>query len=152
MLSLHGINEVPNPTAKYHLFLDDGRQPKDVVWIELPPLHWVVVKSFKEFVDCIQTNGVPATVSFDHDLCDEHYKEYTVAHDERSLSYGKIRYEVFKEKTGLQCAEFLVNYCIDNNIQLPLYYIHTLNGIGRMNIFKCMEGGRPYLQTFTITK
>ena len=37
----------------YHLFLDDARDPQDVKWLELPPYHWVVVRSFKEFVNTI---------------------------------------------------------------------------------------------------
>lgn len=129
----------------YHLFLDDGRQPKDVKWIELPPLNWVVVTDYDEFVRTIKEKGIPATVSFDHDLCQEHYDEYTVAHDERMLSYGKIRYDVFTEKTGFDCAKFLAELCVEKGVPIPLYYIHTLNPIGRQNIFSIMESARKVL-------
>ena len=60
----------------YHLFLDDNRHPKDVTWIELPLVEWTVVRSYKEFVKTVEEFGIPATVSFDHDLGDEHYNEY----------------------------------------------------------------------------
>ena len=130
----------------YHLFLDDARQPKDVKWIELPPYSWVVVKTYKEFVDTITKKGMPTTVSFDHDLADEHYAEYTAAHDPKLLPENKrIRYEIFAEKTGYDCAKWLANYCVDNNVPLPLYYVHTLNPIGKANIFSVMESARKVL-------
>ncbi len=134
----------------YHLFLDDSRQPKDVKWIELPLVAWVVVKTYKEFVDYITKNGVPTTVTFDHDLADEHYAEYTAAHDPLLIGERRIRYEKFTEKTGYDCAKWLANYCVDNNTPLPLYYIHTLNPIGRQNIFSAMESARPYIASFQI--
>ncbi len=129
----------------YHLFLDDSRQPKDVKWIDLPPYNWVAVKSYDEFVKTIQKRGIPETVTFDHDLADEHYKEYSVAHDEKMLSYGTIRYNVFKEKTGYDCAKFLAELCVETKSPIPLYYIHTLNPLGRQNIFSIMESARKVL-------
>jgi hypothetical protein len=105
----------------------------------------VVVTDYDEFVRTIKEKGIPATVSFDHDLCQEHYDEYTVAHDERMLSYGKIRYDVFTEKTGFDCAKFLAELCVEKGVPIPLYYIHTLNPIGRQNIFSIMESARKVL-------
>lgn len=137
----------PNP---YHLFLDDCREPKNVTWIELPPHDWVVVRSYKQFVDTIKEKGVPTTVSFDHDLADEHYLEYTRVH--QTTNPSPINYSQFKELTGYDCAKFLVNYCIDNNVELPLYYLHTMNGVGAANIASIMESGRRYLFTFIIPK
>jgi hypothetical protein len=67
--------------SNYSLFLDDEREVKDVKWLDLPPYHWVVVKSFNQFVSTIKERGIPSSVSFDHDLADEHYKEYHVAND-----------------------------------------------------------------------
>ena len=129
----------------YHLFLDDEREPKDVKWIELPPVAWVVVKNYKAFVETIKRDGIPTTISFDHDLADEHYQEYTVAHDERMLSFGTIRYDRLKEKTGYDCAKWLAELCVERNVPIPLYYIHTLNPIGRQNIFSVMESARKVL-------
>ena len=122
----------------YNLFLDDHRQPKDVKWIDLPPVEWIVVKTYDEFVNTIQKNGIPACISFDHDLGDEHYQEYFRANNgDKTIRYGN-----FKEKTGFECAKWLANFCVDTGTPLPLYYIHTLNGMGRMNIFAILESAR----------
>jgi hypothetical protein len=134
----------------YHLFLDDERYPKDVVWLELPMVGWTIVRNFKEFVETIQRDGVPATVSFDHDLADEHYQEYHVAHDEKMLSKGTFRYDKMKEKTGYHCAQWLAEYCIDKNIPIPVYYAHTMNPIGKANIVSVLESAKKYLASFTI--
>ena len=132
---------------QYHLFLDDSRFPKDVKWIELPPVAWVIVRNYQQFVEIIRRDGVPLSISFDHDLADEHYQEYSYAHDKKMLSYGKIRYDRFSEKTGCDCAKWLANYCIDNHIPIPLYYLHTLNGIGRQNIFSVLESARKVIMS-----
>jgi hypothetical protein len=84
-------------------------------------------------------------VSFDHDLCQEHYDEYTVAHDPKMLSYGTIRYHIFKEKSGYEAAKYLAEECVCKNVPIPPYYIHTLNPIGRQNIFNIMEETRKVL-------
>ena len=129
----------------YHLFLDDAREPNDVKWVDLPPYHWVVVTNFKEFVKTVKEKGIPETVSFDHDLCQEHYDEYTVAHDERMLSRGTIRYNIFTEKTGYDCAKWLAELCIQLKKPIPQYYIHTLNPIGKENIRSILESARKVL-------
>ena len=129
----------------YHLFLDDDRHPQDVKWIELPPYAWVEVKSYAEFVKTVKEKGIPETVSFDHDLADEHYAEYRAAHDETSPSFGKIRYENLVEKTGMDCARFLAELCVKRNVPIPRYYIHTLNGIGLQNIASILESARKVL-------
>lgn len=125
--------------SKYSLFLDDVRIPSRVTWVKLPPRDWVVVRNYNEFVECIERYGVPTECAFDHDLCSEHYNEFTAAHDERLPDYGVIRYNQFKEKTGYDAAKWLTNYCVDNGTPLPIYYIHTLNPVGYQNIQSEME-------------
>lgn len=83
-------------------------------------------------------------VSFDHDLADEHYKEYYVAHDAKIIGEKRIRYDIFSEKTGRDCALWLANYCLDKGVPIPLYYMHSLNGIGCANIFTIMENARTF--------
>jgi hypothetical protein len=136
----------------YNLFLDDdeNRIPHKLSWIELPLVEWTIVRSYDEFVATIKRDGLPKIVSFDHDLADEHYMEYQRAHSPNLIGERKIQYEDFTEKTGYDCAKWLGNYCIDNGLQLPLYYIHTLNPIGRQNIFSALENARKYLVSFTI--
>lgn len=131
----------------YHLFLDDdpNRIPHKLAWIELPLVEWTIVRNYNDFVATIKKRGLPTTVSFDHDLADEHYVEYTAAHDKDSPSFGKIRYDQLKEKTGYDAAKWLAQFCVDNNTPIPLYYIHTLNPVGRMNIFSVLESARQVM-------
>lgn len=129
----------------YHLFLDDERFPKDVKWIELPLVNWEIVRNYKQFVETIKTRGIPATVSFDHDLAQEHYDEYTAAHDKRMLSCGTIRYHRFQEKSGFECAKWLAEECVSRKATIPEYYIHTLNPIGGENIRSILESARKVL-------
>jgi hypothetical protein len=129
----------------YHLFLDDARDPQDVKWLDLPPYNWVIVRDYKEFVQTVKSKGIPETVSFDHDLCQEHYDEYTVAHDERMLSRGTIRYHIFTEKTGYDCAKWLAELCVKQKASIPEYFIHTLNPIGKENIASILESARKVL-------
>lgn len=124
----------------YHLFLDDNRNPRDVIWIDLPPVEWTVVRSYEEFTKTIEHNGVPATVSFDHDINTEHYKEF--ARIKESGYTIPIDYNRFKEKTGMHCARWLANYCVDKGLPIPIYYVHTLNGPGAANIFSVLESAR----------
>ena len=130
---------------KYNLFLDDDptRIPGKLPWIDLPLVEWIIVRNYEAFVNRILCDGIPQIVSFDHDLGDEHYKEYHRVH--ATGFKEKINYTKFKEKTGYDCAKFLANFCVDNSIPLPLYYIHTLNGPGAANIFSIMESARKVI-------
>ena len=47
------------------------------------------VRSFEEFVGYVTANGLPDYISFDHDLGEE--------------------------KSGYDCAKWLVEYCLDHN-------------------------------------
>jgi len=101
----------------YYLFLDDIRKPSEVTWIKLPRLNWLIVRNYKDFVKMITDRGLPAAISFDHDLVDLHYVN------------GEI-----SEKTGYDCAKWLIQFCMDNDFPFPEYYIHTMNPIGADNI------------------
>lgn len=127
---------------KYYLFLDDERIPTKVAWVQLPLVNWTIVRNYSQFVDIINNNGLPEAISFDHDLADEHYVEYSTSHDPNSPSYGHIQYDKFKEKTGYDCAKWLAQYCVDNNLPVPNYYIHTMNPIGGGNITSILENAK----------
>lgn len=77
------------------LFLDDTLQPPDITWD--------VVRSYDDFVYYIETHGVPDVISFDHDLAFEHYP---FAEDNPEAK--KIPYDRYTEKTGYDCAKWLV--------------------------------------------
>ena len=110
----------------YKLFLDDIRNPSDVKWVQLPLGPWEVVRNYNEFVSHVTKNGLPAFVAFDHDLADEHY----------GTNPSKSE---FKEKTGYDCAKWLIDYCIDNNLRFPEYEVHSMNPIGKINIKSIVE-------------
>ena len=110
-----------------NLFLDDMRVPSDVFIYTREQIYlsdWYIVRNYDEFVEYIKNNDIPHLISFDHDLGKEHYEHQT-----------NINYDDFKEKSGYDCAKWLINYCIDNNLELPQdILIHSMNIIGGDNI------------------
>lgn len=113
----------------YYLFLDDIRFPKDVKWIDIPSQNWQIVRSYDEFINFIEKNGIPYFISFDHDLSSEHYSNSET--DEL-------------EKTGFHAAKWLIEYCIENNLEIPEYAVHSMNPIGKQNIISIMEQGKRF--------
>jgi hypothetical protein len=122
------------------LWLDDVRDPFEGTWIkEYAPsytdgrghIHWV--KNAQEFKDWINTNGLPEMICFDHDLADEHYTPEEYWDDyEKSKAYQEA--QDYTEETGYDCASWLVDYCIDNELELPGWVAHSFNPVGRDNI------------------
>ena len=123
------------------LWLDDIRDPNGPMedgqlWFtafspikEAPySIHWV--KSYREFVDWIKFNGLPDAICFDHDLG----MEVAIKAREKGMSKRESRKLKQKEMTGMDCAKWLVDYCIDNQLALPLYNIQSANPVGKDNI------------------
>lgn len=109
---------------KIRLYLDDVRTPKDA--------DWQVVKSYDELVAHIKMNGLEnyEVISLDHDLGDTAMNEYyNNVHPNYTLDYNNIT-----EKTGLDCAKFLVAESMNTKIPLPQIYVHSANPIGSANI------------------
>ncbi len=94
-----------------------------------------IVTNYNEFVNYIEKNGLPSFISFDHDLSKERYEEWIAAKIERR----EFEYSNLKEKTGLDCAKFLVQYCEKNNLSIPDYYVHSHNDNGKKNIISYLE-------------
>jgi len=45
-----------------------------------------------------------------------------------------------EEKTGYHCAKWMINYCLDNNLNLPKkILIHSMNIVGSQNIISLFE-------------
>jgi hypothetical protein len=114
------------------LYLDDMR-PK-------PPdnhvFKWVLVKNYKEFCNYILQRGVPRFMSFDHDLALEHYapsEHWGVGYD------AWERAQDFKEKSGMDCARWLVEYCLDNDVPMPHFTVHSANPEGAQNILSLLN-------------
>ena len=134
----------------YNLFLDDIRQPSHAyiypkrdsagIIIDARSLKntsgiddtdWVVVRNYADFVRALDERGLPAAVSFDHDLHEEHIKHYYSVTE----STGVIEYGNLKEKTGKHCAEAFIEKCkqMQPN-KLPDVYVHSANKYGAEQI------------------
>lgn len=122
----------------YSLFLDDERLPKNVTWIVLPLVEWVIVRNYNEFVAHITKYGIPNRISFDHDLAKEHYEEG------RRHNFWEFNYDKVKEKTGFHCAKWLVDYCLDTGAKLPEWYTHSMNPVGCENINSLLHSFKKY--------
>ena len=110
----------------YSLFLDDIWNPGDVTWINLftTDTDYIVVRNYNDFVNTVSQLGVPAFVTFDHDLSD-------------FTSSGH-------EMTGYDCAKWLVEYCIDNGKSIPLFAVHSTDSVGAENIRQYLLNARKY--------
>lgn len=109
---------------KIYLYLDDIRIPTEG--------EWEVVRNYDEFVAHIKLNGLEnyEVISLDHDLGESAMQEYyTNTKPNFSLDYNNI-----KEKTGMDCARFLVAESMTKSIPLPQIYVHSANPIGSSNI------------------
>ena len=118
--------------TNYNLFLDDIRLPMDVTWVNVPKdQHYSVVRNYQEFVDLITLRGLPKFVCYDHDLGLSHYGH--------GLNGDDIPYDSYTEKTGYDCAKWLVDYCMNKGIKHPPYVVHSMNFIGKSNIESYIE-------------
>ena len=72
------------------------------------------LKNYSSFVEWINENGLPDAICFDHDLGEE--------------------------KSGYDCATWLINYCLDNNIKdLPEWNVQSANPVGKENIMNLLN-------------
>jgi hypothetical protein len=124
---------------KKKIYLDDVRTPVNT--------DWVVVRSYDEFVEKVKEIGLLGidVISLDHDLGDTAMDEY---YNNVSPNYT-LDYTHITEKTGMDCAKWLVNYFYDTNpfwddfsrskkkteeFPFPKVYTHSANPIGSANI------------------
>lgn len=119
----------------YYIFLDDIRVPKEVTWIWIPAKPFSLVRCYDEFTQLILNKGyLPKLICFDHDLADQHYIDGVRGHD--------IKYTKYKEKTGYDCALWLINFCEEKNLAIPEYIVHSMNPVGAKNIRDLIESYR----------
>ena len=125
---------------KQKIYLDDVRTPVNP--------DWVVVRSYDEFVEKVRELGFEniEVISLDHDLGDTAMNEYF---NNVSPNYT-LDYTHITEKTGMDCAKWLVDYYYDHynlaedlisrkrkkviGITFPKVYTHSANPIGSANI------------------
>ena len=120
------------------LFLDDIRNPPEAIGLvplELEQIYlqgdWCIVRSYFDFCKSIQKSGLPDLISFDHDLADDRYKLYPD--------------DSYTEKTGYECAKWLVDWCLENNKQLPKFVVHSANPVGKKNIEMYLNNATKHL-------
>jgi len=109
---------------KIYLYLDDVRTPTAD--------NWEVVRNYDEFVAHIRMRGLEnyEVISLDHDLGDTAMQEYyNNVRDNYTIDYKNIT-----EKTGMDCARWLVAESMNKKIPLPQIYVHSANPIGSANI------------------
>jgi hypothetical protein len=127
-------------TQKYNIYLDDVRTPVAD--------EWVIVRSYDEFVAKITELGLDNVeyISLDHDLGDTAMKEYF---ENVSPNY-ELDYSNIHEKTGLDCAKWLINHFYNIHPEyleqsrsekkrslyfpFPHVYVHSANPIGSANM------------------
>lgn len=102
------------------IFLDDYRVPSDVTWYSLPKVDWTIIRSFEEFKFLLDSlTEAPTYIAFDHDLADAHYKGDFSNPD---------------EKTGMDCAKYYIEKCLEKGWKVSSFGVHSLNPDGKKNI------------------
>ena len=121
-----------NTNIKILLWLDDYRNPYklDSDWVRaFSPIgincKVVWVKSYKQFTNWIINNKIPDAICFDHDLGDACKNEYT----------------------GYDCAKWLIEYCQNKNLPLPLWNCQSANPIGRDNINGILNNYKKFYES-----
>jgi hypothetical protein len=140
----------PHQITSY-IFLDDVRYPSTTNHVQLPTAAWTIVRDYKQFVDTIEVyyafhGNLPEFIAFDHDLADEHYRKSMYDTDEHYSAY--YTNGTFKEKTGYDCAKWLVDFCLkdDRMLDIPDYLVHSMNPIGKKNIISILESYKQHKQ------
>lgn len=118
-ISFYGRKEIMNKTV---IWVDDIRDPLKYLINDDIDIIWC--KSYDEFVKTLNKVKTLDSVYFDHDLGDIDNPD--------------------GEKTGYDCAKYLIDFCIDNNIKLPKFYSQSDNGPGRENIIKLLENYKRF--------
>ena len=108
---------------KHRIYLDDIRTPVEE--------GWTVVRNYDQFVSTIMYIGLEniEVISLDHDLGDTAMKEW---HKNVYHNYT-LNYDNITEKTGMDCAKWLVNQWLDGGKVVDVF-THSANAIGSANI------------------
>lgn len=140
MKNLLWLDDIRNPFLN-----EEGKVPNNIHdW----NINWVL--NYEQFVKWIEFYGLPDAISFDHDLGDEHYTPEFFWNDyELSKQYQEWKSKTYKEKTGMDCAKWLVDYCIDNHKNLPEIFIHSANPVGADNIKGLLSNFKKYNENRT---
>jgi hypothetical protein len=105
------------------IYLDDVRTPVDNTW--------TVVRNYEEFISMITSIGLEniEIISLDHDLGDTAMKEWLHG----VVRNYQINYDNITEKTGMDCAKWLVRQWMDGAPVVDVV-VHSANAIGSANM------------------
>lgn len=109
---------------KVNIYLDDIRTPNEE--------RWIICRNYDELVDKVDEIGLDniETISLDHDLGETAIREYF-----KNVTNNYILdYENIHEKTGYDCAKWLVEKSIETEVNFPTILTHSANPIGSANI------------------
>lgn len=134
------MKQSKKPLKRISLYLDDTRTPTDTI----PGYHpWNIVRNYNEFTEWIVKNGIPDLISFDHDLAEEHIDDYF--NQLTNQGFQQPDYASYKEKTGVDCANFVAEYCQKMNIKLKQCSVHSHNPVGAKNIQDFVNGFKKHM-------
>lgn len=118
MKTLIWLDDVRDYTKDDWLIFSPIEKPFEVVWL----------KSYLEFTSWISEHGLPDGICFDHDLSDFQAMKSGFPDMMEDCSWPE------HEKTGYDCAKWLVEYCMNNKLALPAWNIQSANPVGKENI------------------
>ena len=116
------------------LVVDDQPQNIDL-------LFSVLCDEYKVIVAWITENGLPYKVAFDHDLGQDVANENVAM----GMSKRKSRMEKKGIKDGKDAANWMVDYCLDNKQDVPLFTIQSANPTGADNIRGLLQGAIKHI-------
>ena len=129
------------------LWLDDLRDPYQGYWLEEyaedfigNEMGVIWVKSYYDFIGWIKKNGLPTMIAFDHDLGED----LAIALVKKGMVKRKAREIKQQEKTGYDCAKWVVDYCMENDVDFPEYTIQSANPVGKENIDKLIKNFKKF--------
>jgi hypothetical protein len=140
-------DKIKESKSKNLLWLDDLRNPFEGKWIEeFAPEYlnsgsiiWVL--NYEEFIEWIRKNGLPQKICFDHDLGED----VAIKLVSKGVNKKKAREVKKLAKSGYDCAKWLVDYCIDHDLQIPDWNIQSANPVGKENINGLLINAKNHL-------
>jgi len=140
-------DKIRESKSKNLLWLDDLRNPFEGKWIEeFAPEYlnsgsiiWVL--NYEEFIEWIRKNGLPQKICFDHDLGED----VAIKLVSKGVNKKKAREVKKLAKSGYDCAKWLVDYCIDHDLQIPDWNIQSANPVGKENINGLLINAKNHL-------
>lgn len=110
-----------------NIFLDDYRDPEYFRSIPFYKREWTVVRNYDEFVKLVEQNvNNIGAISFDHDLSEEHYQQF---------SEGVRPENVTGAKTGYDCVRWIEEKIVKGEMEPPHeMVVHSMNPSGAQRI------------------